>query len=153
MDALSFLTSALPLAWIRAPEPLSGGEQPSPRMGRAIAEGLRFVYGEPLLRSLTSSVGFVLGVLLAGWLTRRVGIGMTLTIAPLVIGGSDLLIPLAGLIPHLAFPLVGLVQFLWIVFSPVRTVRSAPQGPERLAESEAASQLVQPNIPSHGEPS
>ncbi len=93
VDALSFLTLALSLAWIRAPEPSSGGEQPSPRMGRAIAEELRFVFGEPLLRSLTSSVGFVLGAQLAGWLTRRVCIGMTLTIAPLVIGGSDLLIP------------------------------------------------------------
>lgn len=132
MDAPSFLASALSLDWIRAaPEPPSGGEQLSPRMERAIAEGLRFVFGEPLLRTLTSSVatlvlcisiletvftlyltrqvgitplllgiilasgsvGFVLGALLAGWLTLRVGIGMTLLIAPLVIGGSDLLIP------------------------------------------------------------
>ena len=261
VDALSFLVSALSLAWIRAPEPTSRSEQPSPRMGRAIAEGLRFVFGEPLLRTLTSSfatlvlfnsvleavfilyltrevgitplllgiifaigsTGFILGALLAAWLTRRVGIGMTLLITPLIIGGSDLLIPLAGLVPHLAFPLVGLAQFLfglarpvqsinqvslrqaitperlqgrmnatvtfvvfglptlgallggilgqylglpetlviaavgeilacvWIVFSPVRTLREAREGPKGLSGNEEASLLSQPNVPSHGE--
>ena len=160
VDALSFLVSALSLAWIRAPEPTSRSEKPSQSVVGAVAEGLRFVFGEPLLRTLTSSfatlilfnsvleavfilyltrevgitplllgiifaissTGFVLGALLAAWLTRRVGIGVTLLITPMIIGGSDLLIPLAGLIPHLAFALVGLAQFLFGLARPVLSI-------------------------------
>src|SRR6266516_1496145 len=110
VDALSFLLSALSLVWIRTPEPIARSEKPSKGMGHAIVEGLHFVFGEPLLRTLTSSfatltlfnsvleavfilyltrdvgitplllgiifavssVGFVLGAVLAGWLTRRI---------------------------------------------------------------------------------
>jgi Na+/melibiose symporter-like transporter len=160
VDALSFLVSALTLAWIRTPEPPSRSEKPPPGIVHAIAEGLRFVFGEPLLRTLTSSyatlvffnsvleavfilylttevgisplllgiifaissMGFVLGALLAAGITRRVGIGVILLITPIIIGGSDLLIPLAGLIPHLAFPLVGLAQFLFGLARPVQSI-------------------------------
>ena len=79
----------------------------------------------PLLLGIifaVSSVGFVLGAVLAGWLTRRIGIGMTLLITPMIIGGSDLIIPLAGLVPHLAFPLVGLAQFLFGLARPILSI-------------------------------
>ena len=160
VDALSFLVSALSLAWIRAPEPRSKSEEPSHGMVRAIAEGLRFVFGEPHLRALTlsyatltlfnsvleaisllyltrdvgitplllgsifaiSSIGFVLGALLAGRLTRRVGIGVTLLITPMILGGSDLIVPLTGLAPHYAFPLLGVAQFLFGLAKPVLSI-------------------------------
>jgi Na+/melibiose symporter-like transporter len=42
------------------------------------------------------SVGFLLGALTADWFTRRLGLGRSLILGVLVIGASDLLIPLAG---------------------------------------------------------
>jgi predicted MFS family arabinose efflux permease len=50
------------------------------------------------------------------------GIGRLLLITTLVIGGSDLLIPLVGLIPFLAFPLVCLAQFLFGLARPVFSI-------------------------------
>jgi hypothetical protein len=51
-DALSFVVSALSLLWIRRPE---RRPPPGPRRGirRDVAEGIRWLAGEPLLRSLT----------------------------------------------------------------------------------------------------
>ncbi len=157
VDALSFLVSAISLAWIRAPESDPQVETKRRFIGREIAEGLRFVFGEPILRALTSSfatltffnsvleavavlyvvkglgispvvlgvilaissVGFVLGALLASKLTFWLGMGITLLLTPLIIGGSDLLVPLAGLVPLLAIPLVGLAQLLFGLAKPV----------------------------------
>ena len=159
-DALSFLVSALSLAWIRVSEPPVKNEKESGGILRDLGEGLRFVFGESFLRTLissfatitlfnsvleaifilfmtreigitplllgiifaVSSVGFILGALLAGWLTRRVGTGMTLLLMPIIIGGSDLIIPLVGLVPHLAFPLIGLAQFLFGLARPVFSI-------------------------------
>ena len=160
IDALSFLVSALSLAWIRTPERGPEGDTKQKGMLREIAEGLRFVFGKPILRALTSSfatltlfnsvleavfilyltralgitpvvlgiifaissIGFLLGALLAGWLTHRIGIGITLLLTPLVIGGSDLLIPLAGQAPLLAIPLIGLAQLLFGLARPVFSI-------------------------------
>ena len=160
IDALSFLVSALSLAWIRTTERLPEGDTKQKGMLREIAEGLRFVFGKPILRALTSSfatltlfnsvleavfilyltralgitpvvlgiifaissIGFLLGALLAGWLTHRIGIGITLLLTPLVIGGSDLLIPLAGQAPLLAIPLIGLAQLLFGLARPVFSI-------------------------------
>ena len=158
VDALSFLVSALSLACIRTPERLPKRDTKQKGMLREIAEGLRFVFGKPILRALTSSfatltlfnsvleavfilyltrtlgitpfvlgiifaissIGFLLGALLAGWLTHRIGITILLT--PLVIGGSDLLIPLAGQAPLLAIPLIGLAQLLFGLARPVFSI-------------------------------
>ena len=160
IDAFSFLVSALSLAWIHTPERLPEGDTKQKGMLREIAEGLRFVFGKPILRALTSSfatltlfnsvleavfilyltralgitpvvlgiifaissIGFLLGALLAGWLTHRIGIGITLLLTPLVIGGSDLLIPLAGQTPLLAIPLIGLAQLLFGLARPVFSI-------------------------------
>ncbi len=46
-------------------------------------------------------------------------IGITLLFAPLVIGASDLLIPIAGLVPLFAFPLLGVAQLLFGLARPV----------------------------------
>jgi MFS family permease len=160
VDAFSFLVSAVSLAWIRTSEEAPKTRTERKAMRREILEGLHFVFGEPILRTLASSyatlalfnsileavfvlyltraigikpallgiifaigsVGFVLGALFSGRLTTRMGIGRVLLITPLVIGGSDLLIPLVGLIPFLAFPLVCLAQFLFGLARPVFSI-------------------------------
>jgi len=160
VDAFSFLASATSLAWIRTSEEAPKVETQRGSAGREMLEGLRFVFGEPVLRALTTghatlmlfnsaleavfvlyltrtigippvllgtifaigSIGFVLGALLAGRLTRRIGIGMTLIFTPLVIGTSDLLIPLVGLIPLFAFPLLCLAQLLFGLARPVFSI-------------------------------
>ncbi len=159
-DALSFLVSVASLAWIRMPEATPKMTNGQSKMGREIIEGLRFVFGEPLLRSITSgyatltlfnsileavfilyltkgigiqpaqlgvifalsSVGFVVGALLAEKVTQSIGTGYVLLIAPLVIGASDLLLPLAGLLSPVAFPLVGLAQIFFGLTRPVFTI-------------------------------
>jgi len=45
------------------------------------------------------SVGSVLGATLAGQITQRLGVGAVLLLAPLLLGGSDLLLPLIGWLP------------------------------------------------------
>jgi MFS family permease len=45
------------------------------------------------------SIGSVLGAALADRITHRLGVGPVLLLAPLVIGASDLLLPLVGLVP------------------------------------------------------
>lgn len=132
-DALSFLVSALLLSSIRtheaAPPRADRGS-----MRREIAEGLRLVLGNPLLRALAGSsatfnlfdsvlfsvyvlymvralglsagaiglvfglggVGGLLGALLVGPITRRVGLGRTLTAAVILAALAEILIAAAG---------------------------------------------------------
>ena len=55
LDAASFLVSALTLAWIRTPEQQV---QPTGRSGaQDIGEGLKFVFTQPVLRSLVLIIG------------------------------------------------------------------------------------------------
>ena len=160
VDAFSFLVSVLSLMWIHAPEEVPKVEERGKGLWREILEGLRFVFGEPMLRALTGSfatltlfnslleavfvlyvtkeigikpatlglifaigsTGFVVGALLAEKLTHWLGIGITLLFAPLVIGASDLLIPLAGLVPSFAFPLLGVAQLLFGLTRPVFSI-------------------------------
>lgn len=68
------------------------------------------------------STGFVLGALLANKLTRLLGIGFTLLFAPFVLGASDLLIPLTGLMPLFAFPLLGVAQLLFGLARPIFSI-------------------------------
>lgn len=58
------------------------------------------------------SIGFVIGALLCGRFTKWMGVGRVLLIAPIAIGISDALLPLAGIVSHVfTFFLVGLAQF------------------------------------------
>lgn len=50
VDALSFLVSALALGFIRRPEPAAPPAQRG--LGADVVEGLRFVFGQPVLRAL-----------------------------------------------------------------------------------------------------
>lgn len=56
VDAASFLVSALAVRTIRAPEPApTVPEQGHPRLLQGIAEGLRFVFGNGLLRAIAAT--------------------------------------------------------------------------------------------------
>jgi MFS family permease len=70
---------------------------------------------QPILLGLVlalGSTGFIIGALLCGRLTKWLGVGPVLIIAPIVMGISDTLLPLANTVAHpLTFFLVGLAQF------------------------------------------
>ncbi len=55
VDSLSFLASALSLLWIRTPEEIPKVEVQRKGLRHEVLEGLRFVFGEPMLRALTGS--------------------------------------------------------------------------------------------------
>jgi len=132
-DALSFLVSALLLGSIRSDEAAPHRAKRG-SMRREIAEGVRLVLGNPLLRALAASsatfnlfdsvlfsvyilymvralglsagaiglvfglggVGSLLGALLVGPITRRLGLGRTLTAAVILAALAELLIAAAG---------------------------------------------------------
>jgi MFS family permease len=138
-DALSFLVSALSLAWIRKVEEPLAVEAQQKRIGREILEGLRFVSGDSRLRALACSYGMLaffnsvleaVGIL---YLTRQIGIspallGVIFAIASvgfvagallaarltrwLGVGLTLLLAPVVLGASDLLIPLVGLVPFL-----------------------------------------
>lgn len=56
LDALSFLLAAICFAPIRAPEPAPGTRTTRPLLAE-IGEGLRFVYGQPLVRAIAGCSG------------------------------------------------------------------------------------------------
>lgn len=150
VDACSFLFSAASLTWIRTPETRMRGETTRSNMVQASREGIRFLMGSPLLRTITSSyatlslfnslleaifvlylireigiqpallgvifalgsIGFIVGALLCNRLTKWMGVGRVLLMAPIALGISDGLLPLAGIVSHaFAFFLVGFAQF------------------------------------------
>lgn len=58
VDAVSFLGSALSLAWIRSSEPPPPPRGPEAAVVREIGEGLRVTWGQPLLRALAVSTAW-----------------------------------------------------------------------------------------------
>jgi MFS family permease len=132
VDALSFAWSAL-LVWrIRTHEEHRVPEA-APSMRREVAEGLRYIFGDPRWRAIAlyvatfnflsnvafsiylvyavrelhlsaaligvifavGNTGWLVGAVLASRVSRRLGIGRTLTAAALLTGAPNLLIPLA----------------------------------------------------------
>jgi predicted MFS family arabinose efflux permease len=80
-DALSFLASALSMAWMRTVEASQGSQDPWADIWREMGAGLRATFGQPLLRVFAVSAGvtnlfgtlfFAVFVLYA---TRQLGIG------------------------------------------------------------------------------
>lgn len=133
IDALSFLVSALLVGWIRAPEATPAPRQERSSIRREIAEGLKVVWSDPLLRAIVGGnmanrvgggmigtvillygireLGFgpgllgtifavggissLFGALVAGLVTRRLGLGTAMIGGFLIDGLAALLIPLA----------------------------------------------------------
>ena len=134
LDALSFVFSAAMLWRIRAPEPAPARPAEHTHVAHDLAEGLRAVWANPLLRTIAGTsalrhffgwffgaiyglyairvlgfstatlgivvacggIGSMLGALLAGPLTRRLGVGPTLVGALLVSALGSAQIWLAG---------------------------------------------------------
>ncbi len=87
VDAVTFLVSALLLAWIHTPEPAPAPPAAQASLRREIVAGLRLVVGNPLLRAIGASkaVGLGLGGGVIGTLIVLYGIE-TLGLAPGVLG-------------------------------------------------------------------
>lgn len=79
IDAVSFLVSAFALWRIRAPEPLPAPPRAKPSLTREIREGITYVAGSPVLRSLAAGDAFLavgtrmIGVAYLLWLNQEVG--------------------------------------------------------------------------------
>lgn len=133
-DAVSFGISALSLGLISTREQTRLSNRAEHAIWREIADGLRWVLGNPVLRSLTGCAGTfnlfsnamgavyvlyatrdldlapavlgvlfavfgpssILGIMLARWAPRRLGLGTAITAAVLLFGTGDLLVPLAA---------------------------------------------------------
>lgn len=82
VDAVSFVISALFLAWIRTPEPLPVSRSPKDTgIWREIGEGMQSMLDAPLLRAITASMGTInlfgniVFTVLVLYATRDLGIG------------------------------------------------------------------------------
>jgi MFS family permease len=71
------------------------------------------------------SVGFLVGALVPRFITGRIGFGISTALATAIIAGSDLLIPLAELMPGLVVPLLVLAQALFGIGMTVFNVNQA----------------------------
>ena len=93
LDALSFLGSALALRGIRSDEPLPAQPaQPEP-MRRAIVEGIRAVFAQPLLRALAlcnvsmDLAGGIFGALVVLYMSRELGFSPAVLTPIWAVGG------------------------------------------------------------------
>ena len=92
-DALSFVISALGLGLIGAPEPPPASAS-EPHIGREIADGLRTLWRNPVLRALgarSASASFFLGfgsALYILFVTRELGLGAALLGIVITVGGA-----------------------------------------------------------------
>ncbi len=132
VDAISYVVSALFLAWMNTPEAVSRPPAARSSLRRELAEGLKLIVDHSLLRAIagslctvnlfnavfeavalvyltrdlaldpgllglifaSGSLGFLCGSLLQGVVDRRIGLGPTIVGGLLLVGISDLLIPL-----------------------------------------------------------
>jgi MFS family permease len=98
VDAFSFLGSALSLAWIRRPEPALPSVEGSRSLFPEIREGLRLVFGNPILRAfmLTSATAnFCIDVHLAVFVLYAT---RDLRVTPVMLGGMYAVASLGGLL-------------------------------------------------------
>jgi hypothetical protein len=146
LDMASFVVSVVSLALIRTsePRPIQMGERPN--LVQEIGEGLRVVLGNPLLRAIagcTATSNLFSNVLLAVYVlyltrdlqitpallgrmnaTMRFFVWGTMPLGSLLGGFLGVTI---GLRPTLWLATVGmLLAFLWVFFSPVRSLRDPP---------------------------
>lgn len=101
-DALSFIASALSLAWIRAPEPEPRQVEQSRSILGEVGEGLQLVFSNPILRAfaLTSaSANFCIDMHLAVFVLYAT---RTLSVSPLLLGAMYSVASLGGLVGSLA---------------------------------------------------
>jgi len=98
VDAFSFLGSALSLAWIRTPEPGVPPARVSRSLSPEIREGLRLVFGNPILRAFTftsATANFSIDVHLAVFVLFAT---RDLRVTPVMLGGMYAVASLGGLL-------------------------------------------------------
>ena len=96
VDAFSFLGSALSLAWIRTPEPGPPPARDSRSLLPEIREGLRLVFGNPILRAFTftsATANFFIDVHLAVFVLFAT---RDLRLTPVILGGMYAIASLGG---------------------------------------------------------
>ncbi len=138
LDAVSYVLSALFLAWIRRSEPVVGpGDRPAgirPSMRHDIATGLRFVIGDRVLRALAASValGYLFGtiadsILILHLVTERgfdaglIGLAFTIGSVGVIAGAlvAGRLTRVVGVGPVIVLSAVGeSVSWLPVAFAP-----------------------------------
>ncbi|MFI6028309.1 MFS transporter [Amycolatopsis magusensis] len=118
VTGLGFLTSALCLLRIRRVEPEPVPHE-NPKLSAQIAEGLRFVFGNPTLRAITSATAtanLANGIFLAVemlFLTRTLGLSAAAVGALLAIGGAGSV--LGALTSGLVNRRIGQARAIWLV--------------------------------------
>ena len=183
-DGISYLFSAFALWRVRDTETLSDPKERQ-SLPREIAEGLRFVFGHPLLRRITAttgtsnffstlvytlqaililrilglspatlgiifgvgSVGGLLGALATPWIQKRIGEGTSVSLSAVAMGVGVLAMPLAGLFPGAAIPiLIGgtfIESFLVLVYNITQvTMRQRLTPPRLLGRMNASIRFV-----------
>jgi MFS family permease len=101
-DALSFLASALSLAWIRSPEPEPSRTVGSQSLLQEIGEGLRLVFSNPVLRAFalaSVATNFFVDIHLSVFVlyaTRELGV------SPVILGAMYAVGSVGGLLGSLA---------------------------------------------------
>ncbi|MGA6166702.1 MFS transporter [Amycolatopsis magusensis] len=118
VTGFGFLTSALCLLRIRRAEPEPVPHE-NPKLSAQIAEGLRFVFGNPALRAITSATAtanLANGIFLAVemlFLTRTLGLSAAAVGALLAIGGAGSV--LGALTSGLVNRRIGQARAIWLV--------------------------------------
>lgn len=123
LDALSFLLAALCIARIRAPEADPGTRTTRPMVAE-IGEGLRYVFGQPLIRAIVGCSGtlncctFIQLAVFVLFVTRELGLTPAQLGIVYACGGPGALLgaicqiascfaaPIAGLFPVVALPIL-----------------------------------------------
>ncbi|MDI3340774.1 MAG: MFS transporter [Sphaerobacter sp.] len=108
VDALSFLVSTAFLGAIRQPEPAVARQGPAPGLRPEIAEGLRLVLGNPMLRAIAGCTatanlfGSIMTAIFVLYATRDLGIGAGLLGLIFAAGNVGFLLGalLAGQVPR-----------------------------------------------------
>lgn len=184
VDAISYLVSAFAIWRVRDSERLSDPADREP-LSREIWEGLRFVFGHPILRRIVGttgtsnffntlattleaililrilglspatlgiifavgSVGGLLGALATPWITKRIGEGTAVSLSAVAMGFALATMPLAGMFPVAAIPLlIGgmfLMSFLVLVYNITQlTMRQRLTPPRLLGRMNASIRFV-----------
>jgi MFS family permease len=184
VDAVSFVISAVALSRVRDSETLRpAAERES--LPKEISEGLRFVFGHPILWRITAttstsnlfgmligtlegililrelgfspavfglilgigSVGGLLGAVATPWITRHVGEGTAVSLSSVAMGLAYAAVPLAGMFPDAALPLLiagsFLQSFLVLVYNITQvTMRQRLTPPRLLGRMNASIRFV-----------
>ena len=184
VDAISYLVSAFAIWRVRDTETLSDPAEREP-LSREIWEGLRFVFGHPILRRIVGttgtsnffhtlattleaililrvlglspatlgiifavgSAGGLLGAIATPWITKRIGEGTAVSLSAVAMGLAVAAMPLAGMFPLAAIPLlIGgmfLMSFLVLVYNITQlTMRQRLTPPRLLGRMNASIRFV-----------